>query len=58
MKIKQLKGEIQYPKREKERLDKLSWQKREMNEEKKEKRSYQEHTGALFFTRSILLGKF
>lgn len=38
MKIKQLKGEIQYPKREKERVDKLTWQKREMKEEKKEKR--------------------
>lgn len=52
MKIKQLKGEIQYPKREKERVDKLTWQKREMKEEKKEKR------GALFFTHSILLEKF
>ena len=58
MKIKQLKGEIQYPKREKERVDKLTWQKREMKGKKKEKKSYQKYTCALFFTRSILLKKF
>lgn len=62
MKIKQLKGEIQYPKREKEKVDKLTWQKREMKEEKKEKRVTRNTQVLCFYTfntvRKILTRRF